>query len=402
MTVPIVRNRILYGALFLVILAAAVLYADPFMFKALYALTVMPVVSLAFAALTLYGLELTQKTQGGTVIKGEPGRYTITLRNLSHIGFGTAHCLFIDGDFAVETNADDRRLEIRPFMKPTRFDIGFTVNYRGKYQLGLEYLEVEDFLGIFRLRRKVGQRFEIVAYPKITDMEHMELASHLLSKAPANLALANEDYADFTDVRPYEHTDPIKKVHWKLTAKRGEWIVKNYQSSVLNSVAILLDANKRVLPREVSVKLEDSMVERSVGILHYCLRSQMPVDLQFGRSVRHTGRHIGDFEAVYDVIASLDFAEEGFSVNQALDGYLNESSRNINAVILTSELDMQLHDQILNAIRFGHYIAVMYFVPENWTSDKESDRIFDRLKASGINSIKIVGGFVKNAEATQA
>lgn len=383
------RNRLLYCGLLLGVLVAALLYGDPLMFKTLYVIVAMPLASLAFAFLTLYGLELRQMTKDTKVIKGVPNRYIVVLENRIRIGFGSVRCLFLDGHFAIESSADDEKIEVRPLMRPIRLEIDFTVNYRGVYQLGLEFLEVVDFMGLFQLRRKINERFEIVAYPQIRDMEHMELTAHLLSKAPANLALAQEDYADFTDVRPYEPSDPIKKIHWKLTAKRGEWIVKNYQSSVLNSMAVLLDANKRDLPRELNVKLEDAMIEHSVAVTRYCLRHQMPVDLIFGRGIRETGRHIGDFDALYNVLANLDFDTDDFSVNDALDGYLNETSRTVNVVILTSELNMHLHDQILNAIRFGHYIAVMYFATESSTADKASEAIFDRLQGSGLNCVKI-------------
>jgi len=379
----------LYGGLFLSVALAAILYGDPFMFMTLYALVAMPLASVSVALVTLYGIDVSQKTEVATVVKAEPSQYFITLHNRIRVGFGTVHCLFLGESFAVESTASKLWVDIRPFMKPANFPIDFTIKYRGVYHLGLDHLEIVDFLGLFRIKRKISVKFEVVVFPRVTDLERMQLAVHLLSKAPANLSIAQEDYADYTDVRPYEPSDPIKKVHWKLTAKRGEWIVKNFQSSVLNSMAVLLDANKRNLPYEECVKLEDIMMERAVAVLRYCLRQQMPVDLIFGSSVRENGRHIGDFDAMYNLMANLSFAEEDFSINDALSKYLNETSRNVNVVILTSLLDMHLYERILNAVRFGHYIAVMYFVPEKAVPDSASRAVFDRLESGGVNSIKI-------------
>ena len=383
------RNRLLYGGLFVGVLASALMYGDPFMFMTLYALVVMPVISLIFATVTLFGTSVSQKTIGPTVVKGEANQYIITLHNSIRIGFGSMRCLFKAENFAVETNASDIQVDMRPFMPPLRFQVDFVIKYRGVYQLGLESLEVFDFLGLFRLRRKLSTKFEVIAYPRITELEHMQIAVHLLSKAPANLALSQEDYADYTDVRPYEPSDPIKKVHWKLTAKRGEWIVKNYQSSVLNSIAIMLDADKRNLSPESVIKLEDAMMECAVAVLQFCLRQQMPAEFLFGRSIKERGRHIGDFESMYNLIATLEFKNEDFSINDALTSYLSEYSRNVNVVILTSKLDMMLYERILNAVRFGHYIAVMYFAPEGGAPDRESSAVFERLLGSGLNCIKI-------------
>ena len=383
------RNRTLYSGLFIGVFIAAILYGDPFMFMTLYALIAMPMISILFAAITLYGMGITQTTEGATVVKGEPNCYFITLHNRIRIGFGSMRCLFLGQHFAVDTDAENIRINIRPFMNPARFPIDFTIKYRGVYQLGLSQIEISDYLGLFKIKRNLKLKFEVVVYPRVMELEHMQLAAHLLSKAPANLSIAQEDYADYTDVRPYAPSDPIKKVHWKLTAKRGEWIVKNYQSSALNSMAVILDATKCNLPFEDCTKLEDTMVEHTVAILQYCLRQQMPIDFIFGRNTRESGRHIGDFNALYSVAAALSFYKDDFTVYNALNVYLNETSRNINAVILTSMLDMQLYDRIINAIRFGHYVAVMYFVPEKYASDKDSDAVFDRLVASGLNCLKI-------------
>jgi len=359
------------------------------MFMTLYALLLMPVASVVYAFITLYGLGITQNTTGTIVVKGQANKYIITLENLIYIGFGTAQCIFIGEQTAIDTDGSAKQIGIRPFMKPYRVAVDFTVKYRGVYQLGLSHLEVRDFLGLFVLRRNISTKFEIVAYPRISDLEHMELAAHLLSKAPANLAVAQEDYADYTDVRAYVPSDPIKKVHWKLTAKRGEWMVKNYQSSVLNSMAILLDSRKRMLPYDKIIALEDAMMEQTVGILRYCLRQQMPIDLLFGRHVREAGRHIGDFDALYNNLANLSFIKDDYDLHDVVSGYLNETSYNVNVVILTSQLDTPLYERILNAVRFGHYIAIMYFVPEKWARDRESDAIFEKLHSSGLNCVQI-------------
>ncbi|MCL2014625.1 MAG: DUF58 domain-containing protein [Defluviitaleaceae bacterium] len=383
------RNRILYGGLFLGVFFAAILYGDPLMFMTLYALIAMPVFSALFALITLYGLSITQKTEQDTVVKGEQNRYFITLHNKIKIGFGTLRCIFLEGHFAVETTADRVRANVKPFMPPLRFPMSFTIKYRGTYQIGLSSLEIIDFLGLFNIRRKLSATFEVVAYPRITDLENMHLAIHMLSKAPANLSILQEDYADFTDVRPYVPSDPVKKIHWKLTAKRGEWMVKNYQTSALNSMAIIVDSTKRKLPSEVVIKLEDNIIESTVAVLLYCLRQQMPVDLLFGYNIREKGRHIGDFNNMYNTIASLHFEDENFSLYNAVSSYLNETSRNVNVVILTSILTMPLYEQILNAMRFGHYIAVIYFIPDGVASSRDSDEVFGRLTSSGISCLKL-------------
>ncbi|MCL1999348.1 MAG: DUF58 domain-containing protein [Turicibacter sp.] len=395
------RARLLYGGIFFGCLIAALLYGDPFVFLTVYAFAIMFVTSFLLAVATLYGMRVHQFSDRyneqnfvakAVIIKGEPSSYYIRLNNRAKIGLGTMRFTFLEADFAVKTPTTRLRLDVRPFMKPMLFPMEYTVMYRGTYQIGLESIEVIDFLGLFRLKRKLNTRFEVIAYPKVTEPEEMRLAMHMLSKAPAQLAMAQEDYADFTDVRPYQPADPMKKIHWKLTAKRNEWIVKNYQSTVLNSITVLLDAHRRNLSHELLIKLEDLMAEYAVAITRYCLRNQMPVDFIFGAKSREKGKHIGDFEALYSFIAHLEFSDKDVSAKDALNHYLNENMRSVNVVLLTSILDSAIYERIIEASRFGHYIAVVYFVPKDHKTSTQlnSDEIFEHLQGSGINCVKMV------------
>ena len=379
------RNRIIYSCLLLGCLIASFAYGDPFMFMTLYSLIALPIVSLLVALITLFGMNVVQTSEGAKVIKNEPNRYFITITSRSRLGFGILRCIFSIGEkegFAVDTIASKLRLNVYPFMPPVRFPMDFTIKYRGTYHLGLNKLEIMDFLGLFRLTRKLPTTFKVTAYPRVVNIDHMPFALHMLSKAQANTTMAQEDLNDYTDVRPYGPSDPIKKVHWKLSAKRGEWIVKNYQASALNSMAILLDSCKLDLDTEKLLKLEDALMEHTVAVINYCLRQQMPVDFIFGRSIREDGRYIDDFEKLYDLAAGLDFLEDDFTVNDGLSRHLIEVSNNANVVILTSNLDMPLYDQILNAMRFGHFIAVIYLGEDN-------NPAFERLQNSGINCVRV-------------
>jgi len=190
---------------------AATAYGDPFMFMTLYALVSMPIISLIFALFTLYGLGVTQQAEKSIVTKGDLNRYFITFKNRTPAGFGAVKCYFVGEHFAVQTDAEAKTIEIRPFMPPFSITINFMIKYRGQYQLGLDSLEVVDFLRLFRLRRKLFTRLNILAYPQLTSLEHLDVAMHLMSKAPANVSLAQEDNTEITDVRHYLPSDQKKK-----------------------------------------------------------------------------------------------------------------------------------------------------------------------------------------------
>jgi uncharacterized protein (DUF58 family) len=386
-------RRVFYASALSCVFGAALIYGGHLLYTALYVMLLLPAASLLTAVCTLWGISVEQAPAMTTVVKNERGGYSVTLRNAVRVGLGMVNYYFASDDFAVESDACALGIPIRPFMKPLTADVGFTIRYRGIYRLGLYSMGVTDFLGLFSLRRALSSRVEVIVYPRVRELTHFPLAAHLLSKAQANLNTRQEDYTDIADTRPYQPADPIKKIHWKLTAKRGEWIVKNYQIASQSGMAVLVDSTRHPLPYEESVKLEDRVVEYAVAVLRYCLRRQMPTELFFGRSEREYGRHIGDFEALYGMAARLEFRDppQSFPCLAALNDYLNEAVDNVNVVILTASLNKALYERIINAAHFGHFVAVMYFVPERGPLYKESDDIYAMMSDDGIPCARFTG-----------
>lgn len=116
--------------------------------------------------------------------------------------------------------------------------------YCGKMRITLEKIRVQDYLRLFSkkvLMQELSK--EIIVLPKIhkislnavnwvQDKQEGEEFSH---------ARSGEDTAEVFDVHEYREGDTFQRVHWKLTAKAEEYLVKDYSLPIEQTVLIFLD-----------------------------------------------------------------------------------------------------------------------------------------------------------------
>lgn len=369
----------------LLIYAAVWVYGERLLYIALYVFLLMPVASYLLTYILLRSLQISQ-TIPHTVVKNETGYITLYFHSVVSMFIANIKCEFYTDDFAVETQTD------ATFMfgekESAEQNISFTMKYRGKYQIGLKNIYAVDFMRLFRLRRKINKQTEITVLPRIIDLTNFPLTMNLLTQAHSRFDIKDEDYATISDIRPYLPTDSIKRVHWKLTAKRNEWLVKNFQSNALNKVTVILDSKQLPLRYKEKIILEDRLIELAMGITRFCLRKGMPVDFAVGEGHTLECQNTAMFETVYQTGSKLVFNDHPLhNPLSMLSHALNEATGYLNAVIMTPRLDFDLYERIVNGVNNGHYIAVLYF--STIIKDMDSEKIYKLLSESNIPCFRI-------------
>ena len=109
--------------------------------------------------------------------------------------------------------------------------------------------------------------------------------------------------------REYREGDPLRTIHWRSWARRGQPIVKEYQEEYFCRVALILDT---FLPRRTGDADRDAF-EAAISVLasiaDYFSRSELVVDiLAAGPDVYEVsaGRSLAYLENILDVLACLE------------------------------------------------------------------------------------------------
>jgi len=385
-------NRARYFVVWVLVGGSAWLYGERMLYVCLAVLTALPVLSYILATVGIMVLKLSQDLPE-SILKEEYGELVVTITNPLRIPFGSVRFLFYGDDFAVVMQ--DSLITNVGSLRPIAHVIPFQINFRGEYDMGIESVQIMDLTGLFRLTRTINFRKTVVSLPRIADMTGFPITHNLMTQAQSRYDMRDEDYATVSDIRPYLPTDSIKRVHWKLTAKRNEWLVKNFQTNALHQITMILDTKRTNVSYKDQVTLEDRMVEMSIGLADFCLRRGMPVEYTVGEGHSIIGRHPGDFETIYQTAARLHFEEEPlYSPYSILNQHLNDTTGYINAVILTTRLDSTLYERVVNAQSNGHNMSVIYFAPLK--PSPTTERIFALLTEGGLACYRVtedVDGF---------
>ncbi|MCL2708859.1 MAG: DUF58 domain-containing protein [Defluviitaleaceae bacterium] len=374
-------NKLVYGMFIAAFAALAYVYGAPGFYLAAYSLAALPFFSIAYMLVFLRGLRVEQNLAQGARVKLEWCVFNVTIDNSTPLPLSGVRCVFAWERSALEINRDQAALFVAPFMKKT-VAVDFRARYRGEYAIGVESVEVTDLLGLFVLRKKLGGSFAFTSLPYVIELPGLTVAS-LLSQAHSNFDVRDEDYSSVADVRPYEINDSIKRVHWQLTAKRGQWLVKNFQSHALNSSSILFDDTRPPLGQEEAYALEDRVVEHTLSVVYYCLHRRMPVTLYAGKGLKAWGRTPGDFNALYHILARIrfDVADGTEGLGLSLDECVASQNGYANVIVAATKLDESIFNRIAKACASGHFIVVVYFPCD--VPGLESERVFEKLIAGG-------------------
>jgi len=378
-------NRIFWLVILVGVGIGAFFSGQRILYLAAAVLLVLPFVSYVITFLLLRGLRVF-RSQPNAVLKNETGVLNVRLHNNFPVPLGSVGVIIHADEHAISV-LENQTVPIFPFGKQ-ELEIPFQIEFRGHYRFGLAAVQVTDITGLFRLSRSFDATKQITALPQIADLSNFPLTMNLMTQASSRHDIRDEDYTTISDIRQYLPTDSIKRVHWKLTAKRNEWLVKNFQSNALNQVSLILDTQRISLPPRDTYELEDRMVEYTLGVAKFCLNKGMPIDFRTTQGNKSNARNAAEFAIIYHAAGGLKFeSETALDTPSIISQELNDATGYVNAVIITANLTPELYERILHGTSNGHYIAILYFAPPE--ESPETQEIYKLLSETGTPCFRI-------------
>ena len=117
-----------------------------------------------------------------------------------------------------------------------------TFRYRGMYEIGVDCLYVTDIFHIFRIRRTVELFHTVLVFPRRLAMEP-EKDDAVSDDAPSASIrpVRTESASEIGNVREYRPGDLVRSIHWKLSSKADDFLVKECFADRDRSTYILCD-----------------------------------------------------------------------------------------------------------------------------------------------------------------
>jgi len=252
--------------------------------------------------------------------------------------------------------------------------------YRGVCPIGVEFVDMYDFLKIFKLRKKIKDNSILIVCPNI-----VPFSSELFSIAPAQeegigRKASLEDYSSISDVRKYVYSDSMKRVHWKLSAKKDELLVKNYDHTNTMVTAIIIDNRTTESSVENPAALEDVLIETAVSICKFNLDDNYPVMLDYiddKNPARVYESSSAGFDRLFFAASSIRIDAE--QVETLFDEYYNPNFLISALYVMTTNPDETVQD-FLKAMAINGFDVNVIHLFEN-----DGEQRAKEFEGTGVN-----------------
>jgi uncharacterized protein (DUF58 family) len=188
--------------------------------------------------------------------------------------------------------------------------VEFRAARRGRFVLRQPTLRATDPLGLLGSRAARGGEQVVVVYPRFYTMPEFPVPAGRRYQ-PGGIPLSSHtgDAVEFVGTREYREGDPIRNIHWRSWARRGEPVVKEYQEEYFCRIALVLDTFLPVRPSAADRRGFEASISLLASIADHFSRGEHVVDvLAAGPDLFRVsaGRSLGYLENILDVLACLE------------------------------------------------------------------------------------------------
>jgi len=118
----------------------------------------------------------------------------------------------------------------------------------GKYKIRMQKCRIYDLAGIFYLSRKYRNRSEFYVMPKLYDtaVTVTEPSRHFMGESDVyGEEAGGMDASEILQIREFRNGDKIQSIHWKMSAKVDELMVRENRQPIGCPVVLFLDFREK-------------------------------------------------------------------------------------------------------------------------------------------------------------
>ncbi len=252
----------------------------------------------------------------------------------------------------------------------------------GVFVAGIRSCTVEDLFGFFSRTVTFPESiFELTVLPLTFPTEPLLMAPG--DPGSEIMARATEDVNAPSDIRAYQPGDAMKKIHWKLSLRKGELIVRKFDEPLLQDVLILLDCSRP--PTSGSslsdLYIRDALIETAASVFTDQMKTSHPVRMPLsGTKPAEADRKTGTATAL-EYLSHTDF-----SAVERFERVLQMESRNVRKVgciaVITARLSYAMIDIMIRFFRSGPNLRLYLITP--FPDNPDTIPLISRLKQAGI------------------
>ena len=272
---------------------------------------------------------------------------------------------------------------------------------RGIFSLGPTTIRTSDPLGLFQVIIELPETTSLMVMPPIVPLPTIEIApGGRIGEGRRSQLDPFEQTVSSTGARPYSPGDPLRWLHWRLSAHHEELFVRTFDSTPTSDWWILLDLEQQTQIGEGA----DSSIEHGVILAASLAELGMRASVDVGLAVAgeplvwlqpdHTPGHR------LDILRSLALVNPGdTSLNQLLRATRTKLHRGASLIIITASQESSWIEYLAHQTHSLVVPTVLIFDPQSYQGYGEIGSVENTLASIGIKPYVITRQLLDRPES---
>jgi len=253
---------------------------------------------------------------------------------------------------------------------------------RGYYPSAKVTIESGGPLGLMVRRRTFKLPLNLTVYPRFYPMENLPVSE--ITWADWGHAAKSNAADEFYGSREYQYGDPLKHIHWRNTARLGDFMLKEFEQAKQGSVTVVFDIkNDFGVGRETTLEYS---IRVAASLARLCADSGRSIDIFTGGKALHHA----DWQEAMGFLAGLEIADKG-----NLAEMVDSAERNQPAVAIVSAVETESVPTISQLA--GRVMGTVVVLLEGFASGEKVQEFSRKLPTDNLEIVRCSTGELEAA-----
>lgn len=352
------KNRIGYIVLLLCAIGFSIGLRARLSSVTLIVAIMMPIISLIIFILTQRKVTIDIPNNAVTIQKKTELKAQIIIENASYIPFTHIRIVGLLPDEKGGNITNQRIIMSVLPRKKVKINAGIVFDYRGEFSMRIDYIDLYDVFGIFHRRRKLDKEIKIKVVPRVFDINSVPESSMTSDTNPNPLLITSDDRDELSSIREYRDGDLLRSVHWKLSAKKDDLIVKVLDGQRSTESAIIMDLNCYYEDMDNNLRVTDAVIESALTICNNLLKQgqnclMIWYDNKNNTIVKQFSTPDSGFAEVFDTLSLVPIWQEPINMLNLVASSAEELNMRNSIFIITPQFSNELNEAITHLYTIG-------------------------------------------------
>jgi len=393
--------------IYIVVLAGALVFTQalrsPLSSLMLVFVMILPVIGFLYMLTALAALKVFVKDSSIETVKNVPVDYNIKIINDAILPYP-----FIEADLIMPNEDIVRCVEKRVGLSLAPF--GFykiaekpVFKYRGSYQIGVRKLYISDMFRMFRITLKIDVYTSVFVAPRRFTLEAKAGTSASDVNTDSTKNIIGVDRSELNEIRTYLTGDHMKNIHWKLSSKTQELMVKEFAMNSGKTIYIFVDMaanydiNDKTYSDDINEFVADGVIETALAAALRELQEGNGCTIIWYDERIESGAQIcklqtaNDLDRVFKMFATAELCRADKKVTRL--AALATETQAVTMIFVTGMIDQQVISDLAGIAGLQVNVELYHFsAADKIADDKKLDDFVehekvcrDQLVLNGVN-----------------